>query len=273
MQALLFFLNKYGNILLFLILQTICLVLLIQFNPTRKSIFLKSSGGITAFVNSKFNGLTQYIGLPKALEAAQRSTAEELITHPAFQFERLNGQAHYRDSLIGQQYALSPAKIVSNSVVKLDNYFTLNKGSEDNVVKDMGVVYNGSPIGVIIDTSPKYARAMSILNRNMRLSVVLEESNYFGILRWDGLDVRLAKLDNVPKHATISEGARIYTSGYSHIFPSGLFIGSIKRFRIKEGTNFYDITVELASDMANLRYGLVVTNFYKEELRLLESTE
>jgi rod shape-determining protein MreC len=60
------------------------------------------------------------------------------------------------------------------------------------------------------------------------------------------------------------------SSGYSTIFPEGVFIGTIDKFSNETGTNFYNIEVSLAVDLNSLQYVYIVDDIMKPELKQLE---
>ena len=76
-------------------------------------------------------------------------------------------------------------------------------------------------------------------------------------------------LVDVPKHANLLIGDTIQTSSYSSIFPEGIMIGTIDTFWQKSGTNFYEIDVNLSTDLSNVKYVHVVENLMEKELEVL----
>jgi len=92
-----------------------------------------------------------------------------------------------------------------------------------------------------------------------------------GALVWDGEHSNSADLKEIPFHIIINVGDTVETSGYSSIFPEGIMIGTISKFDIETGTNFYNIKVNLSTNFRTLKYVEVVTNTKQTELRRLES--
>ena len=56
------------------------------------------------------------------------------------------------------------------------------------------------------------------------------------------------------------------TSGFSNIFPGELKIGRVTDIRIKNGNNFYTLTVQLWNDLTITRYVYIVDNLMLKEL-------
>ena len=59
-------------------------------------------------------------------------------------------------------------------------------------------------------------------------------------------------LEAIPRQADIYVGDTIVTSGYSFIYPRGIFIGTVHRFWTEGGSNYYTIEVRLHEDISRL---------------------
>jgi rod shape-determining protein MreC len=89
-------------------------------------------------------------------------------------------------------------------------------------------------------------------------------------LVWDGDHSNTADLKEIPFHIIVNVGDTVVTSGYSSIFPEGIMIGTISKFDVEGGTNFYNIKVELSTNFRTLKYVEVVKNTKQAELKKLE---
>ena len=82
-----------------------------------------------------------------------------------------------------------------------------------------------------------------------------------GILTWEGFDYRKATISDLPTHIPLNIGDTIITNSYSNVFPEGVNIGTISKFK-KNDDGFYDIDIMLFEDFNSLKYVYVV--FSKE---------
>lgn len=271
MQNLLYFLYKYGYVLTFLALEVLCLNLVVRYNPHQNRLFVKSSSVVSGWILNKYSGITQYFGLSHV--------ANDLASENALLLQRqlnartdvaISGEKIY-DSLHVQQYELVSARVINNSITGLDNYVTLNKGRLHGLTPGMGIVQRDGIIGITTDVTQHYARAISLLNRNLRVSAAIASSGFFGTLYWTGGDPRKVKLGDIPKHADLQIGDVIVTSGYGAIFPQGLRLGTVTDFNLEDGSNFYDIDVALINDLSHIEYVYVVKNLLKAEQLLLQA--
>lgn len=175
----------------------------------------------------------------------------------------------FNDSLTQVNYKFIAARIINNSVNKVKNYITLNKGTEDGIEQEMGVVSPRGVVGKIIQCSKHYSVVIPIINPRLRISTKIAKNNFFGSLVWDGEDPQIARLEEIPHHVSIDIGDQLITSGYSGTFPGGILVGTIKDYKRIEGENFYDITVKLSVNFNNLSYVEVIDNqTINEQLRL-----
>ena len=147
-----------------------------------------------------------------------------------------------------------------------DNYLTLNRGTADGIKPEMGIISGTGVVGIVAKTSPHYALVMSVLNTRSSISCRLRGSEYFGYLKWQGGSPRHAYIEDIPRHATFHVGDEVETSGYSSVFPSGIYVGKVVKITNSDDGLSYKLVVELSTDMARLRDVCVVMQEHQEEL-------
>ena len=65
-------------------------------------------------------------------------------------------------------------------------------------------------------------------------------------------------------------GQAVETSGYSAVFPPGIFVGRVRKVRNSSDGQSYRLDVTLGTNFANLRDVSVVTTPYKAEIDTLQ---
>lgn len=158
-----------------------------------------------------------------------------------------------------------PAKIISNSTNKLNNFIIINRGSRHGVKKDMGVISPEGVVGVISSVSDNYSYIISFLNINQSVSARIEPSGAYGPLIWEGRSSDYATLAEVPYHIKVSVGDTVFTSGFSTIYPPDVPLGTIRRSTVIRGSH-HKFQVKLFQNFGSLRYVSVVVNNKKDEL-------
>ena len=268
MRTLLRFIQKYSNLLLFLLLEAIAITFMVQGSSYQRSKLVGLNREITGYLFSKVDGAREYF----SLKQVNRQLAEEnldLRNRLADLSARVDTTLVIPGSHEDVQYHYVPSRIVHNSVYKQYNFITLDKGKKDGVFKDMGVISEQGLVGIVLESSKNFATVIPILNRDFRLSVKIKSNNYAGILQWEGDSPLYAMLSEIPFHVAIAEGDTILTSGFSSIFPEGIEVGRIESFVLEKG-NFYDIRVKLSTDFQQLFHVNVIRNFRQEEQLNLE---
>ncbi len=269
MRTLLRFIQKYSDLLLFLLLEIIAISLIVQNSHYQRSRLISLNRQVTGYIYSKVDGAREYLSLKEVNQELANENLElrnklDLISN------RLDTAVVTAELLGEYNYFFVPSRVVKNSVYDQYNFMTLNKGKKDGVFRDMGVISDRGLVGIVLESSANFATVIPIINRDFRLSAKIKSNNYAGILHWEGNSPRSAVLTEIPFHVDLSEGDTILTSGFSSIFPEGIKVGVIESFSLDKG-NFYDITVSLFTDYQRLYHVNVIQNFRQEEQLNLEN--
>ncbi len=271
MHRIISFLIRYKYFLLFLMLELIAISLTIQNHSYHKSKFINSSNRITGFIYDKFNVIEAYQNLKtennlllkentKLNNLLNRSQKPVILT-PKIVIDslRYNQKYHYIDAIV-----------INNQYLKATNYLTINKGENDSIYPDNGVINSKGIIGIITNTSNKYAKVMSILNENTRINARLKKNHHFGTITWNGMNYKYVQLEDIPIQANIKLTDTIITDGKSSIFPEGIPIGTVSNIKIKNN-RFDKIDVKLFNDMSTVKYVKVINNLDKTEIKNIEN--
>lgn len=163
-----------------------------------------------------------------------------------------------------------PARVVQIESGKRHNCFTLNKGTRDGVETDMGVVGAKGAVGIVSAAGERFSLVMPIVNEQMMLSCRLRPSLVYGPLEWDGTDNRFASLNNIARHAEVSVGDTVVTSGLTTAFPEGIPVGVVDNAELHETDAYYRIRVRLFTEFDRQRYVQVICNEALHEQQEME---
>jgi len=269
MRSLLRFLVRNYFFLLFLILESFCMVLVVRYNNYQKVKFLNSSNQVIGKIYETSNSIFSFFKLQQVNSELAAENAR--LRNELQQLALPEGQERTDSMTIGQvEYLFIPAKVINNSVNKQNNYITLNKGKKDGIKPDMGIIGPGGIVGIITNVTDHYSTGPTVLNKRWRVSARIKKNNYFGSLVWDGKDFHQAQLNEIPFHVEPEKGDTIVTSGYSSIFPEGIMIGQIESFNHESGDNFYEIRVRLSTNFMTLTHVEVIINYATDELTNLQ---
>ncbi|HKJ42268.1 MAG TPA: rod shape-determining protein MreC [Sunxiuqinia sp.] len=269
MRSLLHFLARHSFLLLFLVLEIVSLILIVNYNNFQRVKFLNSSNQFTGSLYEMSNNFTNYFHLNRVNEELAAENAQLRTQLQQYKLHDIISEvdSSYREDTI---YQFIPAKVINNSVNKRFNYVTLNKGKLDSIEPDMGIIGPNGIVGVINNVSDHYSSGPTILNKRWGVSAKIKKNNYFGPISWDGQDYQHAELKEIPFHVQLSVGDTVITSGHSAIFPEGILIGTIESFNHKSGANFYEINVRLSTNFKTISHVELVKHNFKEERKQLE---
>ena len=165
-----------------------------------------------------------------------------------------------------------PATIIKSGTNTQHNYLILDKGSEDGVVENSGIITSKGVIGIVDAVSKHYSFAISFLNKELNISARIDSSGAVGPLAWDGIRTDEGVLREIPLQFKYNPGDTIYTSGYSAIFPPDIPLGVAGEAKIINGaTN--EIKVKLFQDHSALKYVTIIENTRIREIEEVESMD
>jgi rod shape-determining protein MreC len=271
MRNLFILLWKYNFFILFLLAESLCFYLILQNNNFQRASFINSTNKIATTVNGFVSNITEYVNLRTSNDALARENAGLRSLMPDVFYIDSVQQRMEGDTIYKQQYTYMTAKVINNSTNRRNNYLTLNRGSEQGVKGEMGVISTQGIVGIVKDVSPHFCSVMSVLHKDSRISAKIKKNSYIGSLVWEGYNAGHATLKDIPKHVQLEKGDTLVTSAFSAIFPEGIMIGVIEKFDSKPG-DFYLIDVKLSTDFSNLSHVYVVTNVLKEEQKKIEES-
>lgn len=265
MDALLEKISVWGHWIVFLLLEVTSLVLLFRFNAYQGSVWFTQANAVAGKVLEMESQVIAYANLGEqnrqlmALNLELQTEVDVLrhelavLKHDSTLTERI-----LTDQLAGLKCI--PAQVIGNSVRDKDNFITINRGTEDGVRNEMGVVCGTGIVGIVCQTGRHYALVLPVLNSRSSISCRLKETEYFGYLKWSGGNPLRAYIDDIPRHAKIKEEETVETSGFSSVFPAGIFVGRVKQIRNSDDGLSYRLEVRLSTDFARLRDVMVIAD-------------
>jgi rod shape-determining protein MreC len=242
--------------------------MIIDNNRYQGAQFFNSSNGFVANMNTFSQGVREYFSLRDINATLARENAY-LRGRLETRNQAMNNPGALTDSALVKNFDFVSARVVNNSVDRVTNFITINKGKGDGVAAGMAVISPLGVVGKIKVVSEHYAVVRSLLNIDMMVSASIKRTGHFGTIQWDGADPDEVKLKFIPMHVKPVKGDTIVTSGYNAVFPEGVMIGTIENVEQKE--LFYDIDVKLTQDFRKISFVSVVRSHLKHEQDSLEN--
>ena len=265
MRNLLDFLSRHNHWLVFVLLEVISAVLLFRYNSYQGSVWFSSANAVSGKLFEWNSAVGQYFSL---IDVNEQLTQRNIYLEREVEQLSEKLRTATRDSSLVEKMQKNviaglqtiPAKVVSSSLDKANNFITIDKGSLDGVKKDMGVICGTGVVGIVYLTSDHYSVIIPVLSQQSSISCAIKGRGYFGYLKWTGGSPASAYVDDIPRHTHFKLGEYVVTSGYSSVFPPGIFVGRIKHVYNSENGMSYRLKVDLSTDFTRLRDVCVIND-------------
>ncbi len=128
-----------------------------------------------------------------------------------------------------EQYSKVAARVVSRDDRNWYNMFTIDKGSDDGIEKNMNVIAGNGLVGIVTEVGKSYSKVRSIIDDNSYISGMFVRTS-------DTCDVKgnlatvndgYIEVERISIDAEIEEGYEIVTSYESDKYLQGILIGYV----------------------------------------------
>ena len=270
MRNLIAFLKRFQVFLVFAGLQVIALSLYFTFFTFPRSQYFTTASSAAGTVLSWRNDLTKHLSLSRTNKKLQESNKDLLEKIPR-NFVQIQKHLYtINDTLYKQKYEYMAGAVISSTVDKTNNYFTIDIGSRQGVKPGMGVVSDNGVVGVIHNCSAHFSVIKTVLTDDINIDVTIKPIDLNGLLKWDHKDAIYGNLTGISNDQKIKKWSKVYTRGSSGIYPAGVLIGRVTTLKPVEGEAFWDVKILFSENYRALQTVYVVRNLMLEEQKELE---
>ncbi|MDO9137690.1 MAG: rod shape-determining protein MreC, partial [Lutibacter sp.] len=141
MRQIIYFIKKFRYFLLFIVLETLAFIVIVQDRSYHQSKFVNSANAITGGFYNKANSVSAFFHLKKdnQLLSEENARLKNLLEARENKFV-LDSFTVKDTSEYFQKYDYSTAKIINNNFTKRNNFLTINKGAKHGLAPDLGVI-------------------------------------------------------------------------------------------------------------------------------------
>ena len=201
--------------------------------------FLTTGSGLEKQITSMRAGLKTLDEMERdnnALRVENRSlkATNQALREVEREVNRLRIALNYRQRSV---FKLVPAEIVTRDASTWWRTVTINRGKQDGIEGDMAVVTEEGLIGKTTTVSESIAIVLLVSDENCKVAATVEGTREQGIVSGErvvGALAPLLDLNFLSKQANLQPGQKAYTSGVGGVFPSGLLIGTVKEYKVRE---------------------------------------
>ncbi|MEK0446624.1 MAG: Cell shape-determining protein MreC precursor [Verrucomicrobiota bacterium] len=228
--------------------------------------FLRSGSALERKFTAFREGLKTLEQLENECRALQTLNRELSATNQIFrglesENNRLRNALGYRERAV---FKLMPARIIGRDISTWFNQIVIDRGSEDGLKRDMPVLTEDGLVGKTTVVSEHSSIVILISDENCKVAASVENSREQGIARGERASsgsMPMASLFFLSKQAALKPGQRVYTSGVGGVFPSGVLLGMVQEFRLRELDGY--ATLVPAVDLTTLQDVFVVVSQQK----------
>jgi rod shape-determining protein MreC len=223
---------------------------------------LTSGSGIQKQITQVRSGLKSLEELEKdndnlRVENRQLKATNQALRDIEQEVNRLRHSLQYKERSV---FKLVPAQVVTRDATTWWRTITINRGKEDKIETDMPVITDEGLVGKTTTVSENITIVLLVADENCKVAASVEGSREQGIVQGEriiGGLTPLLDLNFLTKQANLQPGQKVYTSGVGGVFPSGLLIGAVKAFKMRELDGQAQLTP--AVDLSHLEDVFVVT--------------
>jgi len=267
MRNLYIFLSRTAHIFLFLAVAGVCVYCIYKSSNYKQWALNAANKEITGPILKLQTKYTDWIDLQKENERLLEQNRNLLaLVYNHVRSENAMEIVYHGDSLL---FTYHLSKILESTVNKQNNYFTFDKGYNDGIRVDMGVISSEGVVGIVRNVSPNFCTVLPILNSEFKISAKIKKTeDVFGVLTWDGADIHYAQINNLAHIENVKVGDTVVTQ-HSLIFPPNYPIGTVSSITPKTEGGFFVLKIRLLVSFSKLRNVYIIEQNYSEELNNL----
>lgn len=223
-----------------------------------------AAGNATHGFFSYFSGLSsyreKYFGAEKEKEELERKirNLEELENEN----ERLRALLAMKERQKG--FETVGAEVVGKDPGNWFNTFVINKGLNDGLAKNMGVISEKGLIGHIYEIGSTWAKVITLIDPKYGVGATVVRTNDNALVEGDLALSRegLCKMSYIAKGANVVVGDYVETSGLGGIYPKGLLIGKISQVTADSQGLYQIAAIEPGVDFERISEVLVIKKVF-----------
>ncbi|MFC2075659.1 rod shape-determining protein MreC [candidate division KSB1 bacterium] len=191
----------------------------------------------------------------------QLSRENQELVESGLENERLRAMINFKEKT---PFRAVMAEVVSVAGGRLQNSITIDRGIDSGLRPPMPVVHAAGLVGRIVEVFDNSATVQLLLDRDSRVSALVQRSRTLGILQWKV--GKLLELQKVHLRADVRQGDLVVTSGFGGVFPKGVVIGEVTQVNEDEYNLTKEVLVVPAVDFDHLEEVFVVLSSSPNEI-------
>lgn len=176
------------------------------------------------------------------------------------EIEELKKQLELNKTLT--EYDVVNATVLSRNKSYWFNTMTIDKGKKSGIKKNMAVITKDGLVGKITKVS-NYSSEIKLITSNdtnfkVSVSIKTNDEDNYAILNGYDKKTGLIKLSGIDKTTNININDSVLTSGLGEMFPSGIYVGQVKKIENDKYNLSKIVYIQTGQDFNNIHYVTVL---------------
>ena len=224
-------------------------------------------------LGERFNGIISVFKSNSDLSKENGELKSELLSARAeinrlrlIEEENKQLEALLKMKQVYPDYELVGASVIAKDPGNWYRSFTIDKGSNSGLKKDMVVITGEGLVGKISECGKNYSKVISIINDTDAVTVKSLRSQDTGFVTGSFSADNACIMQYTDDNADFVVGDELVTSNLSDIFPAGITVGNVERLAESTNEELFTADVRPAVDFKHLNYVLVIKHSFGEAL-------
>jgi len=161
------------------------------------------------------------------------------------------------------QFQTVAARVVGRNASNWYQALILDKGEDDGIRVEMGVMTPAGVVGQVIKTSGSMSIALLLTDPNVAVTGLVQRTRDGGIIQ--GTAKGFLRMKYIPPLSPVQKGDLVVTSGLTGGFPRGLLVGRVVQVEESEDDLFQSAHIDPVVDFSKLEEVLVLLSIQPED--------
>lgn len=279
MRNFILIIRRFFNLILFVGLEIVCFILIAHSRTLQGDDIVSSANTAIGIAYQKQTDLVYYINLGKMNDTLLsenvrlRKLVDRYTTLDTLKDTMVHKALTNTDTTVHvvkyADYRYRTAKVINNSVDGINNYITIDRGTNQGITKGMAVISSTGLVGRVEYVSGNFASILSILSNKQQVSAKLKDGTFKSTV-WDNEHPDVFMMKDMPPELKIKRGDSVFTTPYGNTFPADVLIGRVAKVELTKKNGKQQLYLTPATNFRNLQYVYVIENLLSEERKQLE---
>ncbi len=279
MRNFIFIIRRFFNLILFLGLEIVCFILIARAHSLQGDDIVSSANVVSGIIYKKQSDLVYYIGLGRMNDSllSENERLRKLVS----QYKAIDTLRDFpvtkaltnTDTTIHvvkyADYEYRTARVIHNSIENVNNYITINRGSQDGIRRGMSVISGTGLVGRVEHVTAHFANVLSILSNKQQVSARLKDGTFKSTV-WDNERPDVFLMRDMPPEKKIKKGDSVFTTSFGTTFPPDVLIGTVIKVELNKKNGNQQLTLRPATNFRSLQYVYVLENKMIPEQKQLD---